>query len=133
MLLECESYTRLAIFSASYGRTQYQSVQCPQPQGVAEESKYLNLRRSNKHLILEKNVAIARFCRIALTPFLFLHFTACLLSYATEIVIERCHGKRNCSIVANASTFANPCKDRSRVYLKVVYACGKNGTSWMKL
>ncbi|KAL6966033.1 hypothetical protein U1Q18_045288 [Sarracenia purpurea var. burkii] len=34
---ECEPNTRLAIYSASYGRTQYQSVQCPQPQGVAEE------------------------------------------------------------------------------------------------
>ncbi len=38
--LECEPFARLAIFSASYGRTQYQSVQCPQPQGVAEESAY---------------------------------------------------------------------------------------------
>lgn len=36
---ECEPNTRLAIYSASYGRTQYQSVQCPQPQGVAEESE----------------------------------------------------------------------------------------------
>lgn len=38
---ECEPYSRLVIYSASYGRTQYQSVQCPQPQGVAEESKFL--------------------------------------------------------------------------------------------
>ncbi|XP_065209701.1 protein eva-1 homolog C isoform X2 [Planococcus citri] len=82
---ECEPNTRLAIYSASYGRTQYQSVQCPQPQGVAEET--------------------------------------CLLSYATEIVIEHCHGKRNCTLVADSKTFTNPCKEKSRVYLKVVYAC----------
>lgn len=81
----CEPNMRLAIFSASYGRTEYQSVQCPQPQGVAEET--------------------------------------CLLSYATEIVIEHCHGKRNCTLTADSETFANPCRKESRVYLKIVYAC----------
>lgn len=50
--------------------------------------------------------------------------SACLLSYATEIVIDHCHGKRNCTLVADSKTFTNPCKEKSRVYLKVVYACG---------
>lgn len=36
--LKCNPNTRIAIYSASYGRTQYESVQCPQPQGVPEET-----------------------------------------------------------------------------------------------
>lgn len=38
--LQCNPNSRLAMFSASYGRTEYESIQCPQPQGVPEESKY---------------------------------------------------------------------------------------------
>lgn len=48
MTFECEPNARLAIFSASYGRTQYQSVQCPQPQGVAEESKFAIVIQSTR-------------------------------------------------------------------------------------
>lgn len=36
--LQCNPNSRLAMFSASYGRTEYESIQCPQPQGVPEES-----------------------------------------------------------------------------------------------
>ncbi|XP_050532370.1 uncharacterized protein LOC126900592 isoform X2 [Daktulosphaira vitifoliae] len=36
--LHCNQNSRLAIFSASYGRTEYESIQCPQPQGVPEET-----------------------------------------------------------------------------------------------
>ncbi|CAH1401431.1 unnamed protein product [Nezara viridula] len=36
--LQCGPNSRLAIYSASYGRTQYESMQCPQPQGVPEET-----------------------------------------------------------------------------------------------
>ncbi|XP_050430319.1 protein eva-1 homolog C isoform X2 [Adelges cooleyi] len=36
--LQCNPNFRLAIFSASYGRTEYESIQCPQPQGVPEET-----------------------------------------------------------------------------------------------
>lgn len=39
--LQCNPNSRLAMFSASYGRTEYESIQCPQPQGVPEESKYI--------------------------------------------------------------------------------------------
>lgn len=38
--LICNPYSRIAIYSASYGRTEYESLQCSQPQGVKEESKY---------------------------------------------------------------------------------------------
>lgn len=37
--LECNPYSRIAVYSASFGRTEYESIQCPQPQGVHEESK----------------------------------------------------------------------------------------------
>lgn len=37
--LKCNPHSRIAIYSASFGRTEYESVQCPQPQGVPEESK----------------------------------------------------------------------------------------------
>jgi len=39
--LKCNPNSRIAVYSASYGRTEYESIQCPQPQGVPEESKYL--------------------------------------------------------------------------------------------
>lgn len=38
--LFCNPGKRVAIFSAFYGRTKYESVQCTQPNGVQDESKY---------------------------------------------------------------------------------------------
>lgn len=38
--LLCHPGQRVAIFSAAFGRTEYESLQCPQPRGVKEESKY---------------------------------------------------------------------------------------------
>lgn len=43
--LVCHPGQRLAIFSAAFGRTEYESLQCPQPLGVKEESKYLRFVR----------------------------------------------------------------------------------------
>ncbi|XP_022915138.1 protein eva-1 homolog C isoform X4 [Onthophagus taurus] len=83
--LKCNPHSRVAVYSASYGRTEYESYQCPQPQGVAEET--------------------------------------CLVSYAMETVMQICHGKRSCELSADASTFGNPCRPESRMYLKVVYTC----------
>ncbi|XP_030748809.1 protein eva-1-like isoform X2 [Sitophilus oryzae] len=83
--LKCNPNSRVAVYSASYGRTQYESIQCPQPQGVPEET--------------------------------------CLASYATETVMNLCHGKRTCELAADISTFGSPCKPQSRMYLKVVYTC----------
>lgn len=39
--LKCNPNSRVAVYSASYGRTEYESIQCPQPQGVPEESTFL--------------------------------------------------------------------------------------------
>lgn len=39
--LVCNPYSRIAVFSAKYGRTEHESIQCSQPQGIKEESKCL--------------------------------------------------------------------------------------------
>lgn len=83
--LICNPYSRIAIYSASYGRTEYESLQCSQPQGVKEET--------------------------------------CLASYATETVMQKCHGRRKCTLSADSTTFGKPCRPDSRMYLKVVYTC----------
>ncbi|XP_030371588.1 uncharacterized protein LOC115621899 [Scaptodrosophila lebanonensis] len=83
--LECNPYSRIAVYSASFGRTEYESIQCPQPLGVREET--------------------------------------CLASYATETVMQICHGRRRCNLAADANTFGTPCQPNSRMYLKVVYTC----------
>lgn len=38
--LVCNPYSRIAVYSASFGRTSYESIQCSQPQGVPEECKF---------------------------------------------------------------------------------------------
>ncbi|XP_039281584.1 protein eva-1 homolog C-like [Nilaparvata lugens] len=40
--LSCSPNQRIAVFRASYGRTQYESMHCPQPQGVPEETCLTN-------------------------------------------------------------------------------------------
>lgn len=42
MAFECNPYSRIAINSAGFGRTEYESLQCPQQPGVKEESEYLS-------------------------------------------------------------------------------------------
>ncbi|XP_031633868.1 uncharacterized protein LOC116347430 [Contarinia nasturtii] len=83
--LVCNPFSRIAIYSASYGRTEYESIQCTQPQGIKEET--------------------------------------CLVSFATETVMQLCHGRRRCTISADTQTFGNPCRPDSRMYLKTVYTC----------
>ncbi|CAO1402634.1 unnamed protein product [Diamesa tonsa] len=36
--LMCNPYSRIAVYGASYGRTEYESLQCAQPSGVKEET-----------------------------------------------------------------------------------------------
>lgn len=52
----------------------------------------------------------------------------CLASYATETVMQYCHGRRKCNLTADQKTFGKPCQPDSRMYLKVVYTCGKMQT-----
>ncbi|GAB6032483.1 hypothetical protein CHUAL_011114 [Chamberlinius hualienensis] len=85
VLLRCRKGTRIAIFSASYGRGKHSSVECPQADGVPEEE--------------------------------------CQSSYSTEAVIRICHGKQKCTMMADIQTFGNPCDEKSRRYLKIVFTC----------
>lgn len=50
--LHCNPNSRLAIYSASYGRTEYESIRCPQPQGVREECMLLFIRVNKSKLII---------------------------------------------------------------------------------
>lgn len=51
--------------------------------------------------------------------------TDCQVPFATETVMQLCHGRRRCTISADTQTFGNPCRPDSRMYLKTVYTCGK--------
>ncbi|XP_022124328.2 protein eva-1-like [Pieris rapae] len=48
---------------------------------------------------------------------------SCTAPYALETVMQICHGKRRCLVVANRKTFGSPCNPTSRPYLKIAYAC----------
>lgn len=37
--LICNPYSRIALYSASYGRTEHETLQCANPAGIREESK----------------------------------------------------------------------------------------------
>ncbi|XP_055852523.1 protein eva-1-like [Episyrphus balteatus] len=91
MPLVCNPYSRIAIYSASFGRTERESVQCSNGSDHPVEDA------SSKQ--------------------------TCLVSYATETVMQICHGRRRCSITADAGTFGRPCKGEAKMYLKVVYTC----------
>lgn len=104
--LMCNPYSRIAIYGASYGRTEYESLQCAQPSGVKED--------------FERETRIFTISRILINI-----FAACPASYTTETVMKICHGQRKCSLTADSATFGKPCKPETRMYLKVVYTCGE--------
>lgn len=111
--MSCNPHSRIAIYSASFGRTEYESIQCPQLQGVPEESEPFSVSEFK-----------IRNLKVGLTVHTCLWSSACLVSYATEAVMQMCHGKRRCTLSADSSTFGSPCRPESRMYLKVVYTCG---------
>ncbi|XP_007890000.1 protein eva-1 homolog C isoform X2 [Callorhinchus milii] len=47
----------------------------------------------------------------------------CLSSTALRQLSMRCHGKPNCTVIANVLSFGNPCFPGVRKQLKVAYAC----------
>ncbi|XP_032596046.1 protein eva-1 homolog C isoform X3 [Drosophila grimshawi] len=96
MPLMCNPYSRIAIYSASFGHTERESVQCG-GQGGPSGSVHINREDTGQ--------------------------PTCLVSYATETVMQICHGRRRCSVTADAGTFGRPCKTDVRMYLKVVYTC----------
>lgn len=119
MPLMCNPYSRIAIYSASFGHTAGESVQCGGQGGGAAGNVLINREESgqpSKYLHHVNPVCIAYP-----TP----ANSACLVSYATETVMQICHGRRRCSVTADAGTFGRPCKTDVRMYLKVVYTCSK--------
>ncbi|XP_002137895.4 uncharacterized protein [Drosophila pseudoobscura] len=96
MPLVCNPYSRIAIYSASFGHTERESVQCG-GQGAGASTGTGTSEDNGK--------------------------PTCLVSYATETVMQICHGRRRCSVTADAGTFGRPCKADVRMYLKVVYTC----------
>ncbi|XP_060647626.1 protein eva-1-like isoform X2 [Drosophila nasuta] len=97
MPLMCNPYSRIAIYSASFGHTEKESVQCGNPGQTPAGSVLINREEAAQ--------------------------PTCLVSYATETVMQICHGRRRCSVTADAGTFGRPCKNDVRMYLKVVYTC----------
>lgn len=77
----------------------------------------------HNHKVLKKRVR--HFFFLKKPKFTLTFFPACLVSYATEAVMRICHGHRKCSLSADSNTFGKPCRPDSRMYLKVVYTCGK--------
>ncbi|KAH8310399.1 hypothetical protein KR044_001118 [Drosophila immigrans] len=98
MPLMCNPYSRIAIYSASFGHTEKESVQCGGNPGQTPAGSGLINREDADQ-------------------------PTCLVSYATETVMQICHGRRRCSVTADAGTFGRPCKAGVRMYLKVVYTC----------
>ncbi|KAL9892294.1 uncharacterized protein ACN427_007569 isoform 5-T6 [Glossina fuscipes fuscipes] len=92
MPLMCNPYSRIAVYSASFGYIERESVQCPHNNSVQ------HIPTSN------------------IKP-------TCLVSYATETVMQICHGRRRCSVTADAGTFGRPCKNDISMSLKVVFTC----------
>uniref|UniRef100_A0A1A9X1S4 SUEL-type lectin domain-containing protein n=1 Tax=Glossina brevipalpis TaxID=37001 RepID=A0A1A9X1S4_9MUSC len=93
MPLMCNPYSRIAVYSASFGYIERESVQCTHNSTTQNTPTTTN----NKH--------------------------TCLVSYATETVMQICHGRRRCSVIADAGTFGKPCKNDIPMSLKVVYTC----------
>ncbi|XP_061398515.1 uncharacterized protein LOC133334243, partial [Musca vetustissima] len=97
MPLVCNPYSRIAIYSASFGYIERESVQCPHNSSTQPSQTQTTPDTTGKQ--------------------------TCLVSYATETVMQICHGRRRCSVTADAGTFGRPCKNDIPMHLKVVYTC----------
>lgn len=65
-------------------------------------------------------ISVQYVCRNKQTCFL----QGCLSSTAEQIVKNKCHSRRTCTITADEDTFGSFCADVGK-YLKVSYVCGK--------
>lgn len=90
-------------------------------------SFYLNgTHRINQCIDEQQEIILFFFIFVSFNYTKFHSILACLVSYANERVMQICHGKRSCIISADTATFGNPCRPESRMYLKIVYTCGKS-------
>uniref|UniRef100_A0A667ZKH1 Si:ch73-335m24.2 n=1 Tax=Myripristis murdjan TaxID=586833 RepID=A0A667ZKH1_9TELE len=57
----------------------------------------------------------------------------CLSPSALRKVSRRCHGRANCSVLADTQTFGDPCFPGTRKHLRVSFTCGKWMVHWPHL
>ena len=93
--LKCHKSLRIAIFKASFGSTLTGVPECSKPHSSQTKFPTANLQ-----------------------------FPECQVSFATEIVMSSCFGKKKCTLEADISTFGDPgCPKNAPLHLKVVYTC----------
>ncbi|XP_077104160.1 protein eva-1 homolog C isoform X2 [Siphateles boraxobius] len=84
--LACKNDTVLAIYSATFGHLEHDSLECPQ--------------EANTKTDIE-----------------------CLSPSALRRVSRKCHGRTNCSVLADAQGFGDPCFPGTRKHLRVSFTC----------
>ncbi|XP_051504974.1 protein eva-1 homolog C-like isoform X1 [Myxocyprinus asiaticus] len=84
--LACKNDTVLAIYSATFGHLEHDSLECPQ--------------EANTNPDIE-----------------------CLSPSALRRVSRKCHGRTNCSVIADAQSFGDPCFPGTRKHLRVSFTC----------
>ncbi|KAK7138013.1 hypothetical protein R3I94_013599 [Phoxinus phoxinus] len=86
MKLACKNDTVLAIYSATFGHLEHDSLECPQEAKTTTDIE-------------------------------------CLSPSALRRVSRKCHGRTNCSVLADAQGFGDPCFPGTRKHLRVSFTC----------
>ncbi|XP_051774272.1 protein eva-1 homolog C isoform X2 [Ctenopharyngodon idella] len=84
--LACKNDTVLAIYSATFGHLEHDSLECPQEAKTKTDIE-------------------------------------CLSPSALRRVSRKCHGRTNCSVLADAQGFGDPCFPGTRKHLRVSFTC----------
>ncbi|XP_067313627.1 protein eva-1 homolog C isoform X2 [Pseudorasbora parva] len=84
--LACKNDTVLAIYSATFGHLEHDSLECPQEAKTKTDIE-------------------------------------CVSPSALRRVSRKCHGRTNCSVLADAQGFGDPCFPGTRKHLRVSFTC----------
>lgn len=84
--LSCKNDTVLAIYSATFGHLEHDSLECPQEATTKTDIE-------------------------------------CLSPSALRRVSRKCHGRTNCSVIADAQSFGDPCFPGTKKHLRVSFTC----------
>ncbi|XP_073677024.1 protein eva-1 homolog C isoform X2 [Garra rufa] len=84
--LACKNDTVLAIYSATFGHLEHDSLECPQEAKTKSDIE-------------------------------------CLSPSALRRVSRKCHGRTNCSVMADAQGFGDPCFPGTKKHLRVSFTC----------
>ncbi|XP_052470503.1 protein eva-1 homolog C isoform X2 [Carassius gibelio] len=84
--LACKNDTVLAIYSATFGHLEHDSLECPQEAKTKPDIE-------------------------------------CLSPSALRRVSRKCHGRTNCSVLADAQGFGDPCFPGTKKHLRVSFTC----------